>query len=122
MSSASDHSQAGTSKAAVRRFACGLCAHVTALAAAVMIGCAPTASQIAQTRAEQQWAADFRKAQQECIDHVPLACTRFENALAAQQAYTLYYYSKTIPGVSTPVTVPVAIGMPHFSGGMGGFR
>jgi hypothetical protein len=126
MSSAWDHSQGGTSKAAVRSFARGLCAYVTALAAAVMIGCAPTASQIAQTRAEQQWAGDFRKARQECIDHVPHACTRFENALAAQQAYTLYYYSKTIPGVSTPVftpvTVPVAIGMPRFSGGMGGFR
>jgi hypothetical protein len=97
-----------------------------ALAAAVMIGCAPTASQIAQTRAEQQWAADFRKARQDCIDNVPHACTRFENALAAQQAYTLYYNSKTIPGVSTPVftpmTVPVAIAVPRFNGGMGGFR
>jgi hypothetical protein len=89
-----------------------------ALAAAGMMGCAPSASQIAQTRTEQKWAADFRTARQECIDHVPRACTRFENAMAAQQAYTLYYYSKTIPGVSTPVftpvTVPVAIGMPRF--------
>jgi hypothetical protein len=126
MSSVCDHSQAGTSKASVRRFVNGLCARVPALAAAVMIGCAPTASQIAQTRAEQQWAADFRKTRQECIDNVPRACTHFENALAAQQAYTLYYYSKTIPGVSTPVftpvTVPVAIAVPRFSGGMGGFR
>jgi len=91
-----------------------------------MMGCAPSASQIAQTRTEQRWAADFRKVRQECTYNVPRACTRFENALAAQQAYNLYYYSKTIPGVSTPVftpvTAPVAIGVPRFSGGVGGFR
>jgi hypothetical protein len=97
-----------------------------ALAAAAMIGCAPSASQIADTRTEQNWAADFRKARQECIDGVPHACTRFENELAEQRAYDLYYNSKTIAGLSTPVfatvTVPVAIGMPRFSGGMGGLR
>ena len=97
-----------------------------ALAVAVMMGCAPSASQIAQTRTEQRWAADFRTARQECIDNVPRACTRFENALAAQRAYNLYYYSITIPGLSTPVftpvTVPAAIAIPRFSGGMGGFR
>jgi lipopolysaccharide export LptBFGC system permease protein LptF len=96
------------------------------LAAAVMIGCAPSATQIAQTRSEQSWAADFRKSRQECVDNIPRACTRFENALAAQRAYNLYYYSKTIPGLSTsaftPVTVPVAIGLPRFSGGMAGLR
>jgi len=97
-----------------------------ALAAALMMGCAPSASQIAQTQTEQNWAGYFRKVRQECIDNVPRSCTRFESALAAQQAYDLYYYSKTIPGLSTPVftpvTVPVAIGVPRFSGGMGGFR
>jgi hypothetical protein len=97
-----------------------------ALAAAAMMGCAPSAGQIAQTRTEQQWATYFREARQECLDNVPHACTRFENALAAQQAYNLYYNSKTIPGVSTPaftpVTVPVAVGLPRFGGGMGGFR
>jgi hypothetical protein len=96
------------------------------LAAAIMMGCAPSVSQIAQTRTEQRWAADFRETRQECIDNVPRACTRFENALAAQRAYTLYYDSITIPGLSTPVftpvTVPVAIEVPRFSGGMSGFR
>jgi hypothetical protein len=97
-----------------------------ALAAALMVGCSPSASQIAQTRADQRWAVDFRNVRQECIDDVPRACTRFENVLAAQRAYNLYYNSKTVPGLSsplfTPVTVPVAISVPRFSGGMGGFR
>jgi hypothetical protein len=97
-----------------------------ALAAAVMMGCAPSASQLAQTRTEQSWATHFRQDRQECLDNVPRACTRFENELAAQRAYDLYYNSKTIPGLSTPafapVTVPVSIGVPRFSGGMGGFR
>ena len=91
-----------------------------------MMGCAPSASQIAQTRTQQSWAANFRKVRQECIDNVPGACTRFENELRELQAYNLYYNSKTIPGLSTPaftpVTVPAAIGMPRFSGGMGGIR
>jgi hypothetical protein len=91
-----------------------------------MVGCSPSASQIAQTQAEQRWAADFRNSRQECIDDVPHACTRFENALAAQRAYTLYYNSITVPGLASPVfttvTVPVAISIPRFSGGMGGFR
>jgi len=99
---------------------------VMALAAAAMMGCAPSASQIAQAKTEQNWAAYFRNVRQECIDNVPHACTRFEDALRAQQAYAMYYYSKTIPGLSTPVftpvTVPVAVGIPRFSGGMGGFR
>jgi hypothetical protein len=67
-----------------------------ALATAVMMGCAPSASQMSQTQTEQRWDAYFRKVRQECIDEVPRACTRFENALAAQQAYNLYYNSKTI--------------------------
>jgi hypothetical protein len=97
-----------------------------ALAAAAIMGCTPPADQIAQTRTEQSWAANFRKVRQECIDNVPHACTNFENDLKELQAYNLYYNSKTIPGLSTPVfvpvTVPVAIGIPRFSGGMGGFR
>jgi hypothetical protein len=97
-----------------------------ALAAVAIMGCAPSASQIAQNQTEQSWAAYFRKVRQECMDNVPHACTSFENALAAQRAYNLYYDSKTIPGLSTPVfapvTVPVAIGTPRFSGGVGGFR
>jgi hypothetical protein len=97
-----------------------------AMAVAAMMGCAPSARQITQTQTEQSWAAYFRNARQECIDNVPGACTRFENALAAQRVYNLYYNSKTIPGLSTPaftpVTAPVAIGVPRFSGGMGGFR
>jgi hypothetical protein len=97
------------------------------VAVTIMIGCAPTASQIAQNRNEQQWAAYFRKVRQECIDDVPGACKRFEDALVAQRAYTLYYDSKTIPGLATPtfttVTVPVAVGLPRFNGGgMGGVR
>jgi hypothetical protein len=113
-------------KACARQSAHRLCVQVMALATAVMMGCAPSASQMSQTQAEQRWAAHFREVRQECIDDVPGACTRFENALAAEQAYDLYYNSKTIPGLSspvfTPVTVPVAIGVPRFSGGMGGFR
>jgi hypothetical protein len=97
-----------------------------ALAAVSLMGCAPSASQIAQTRTEQSWAAYFRKVRQECIDNVPGGCTRFEHALAVEEAYSLYYYSKTIPGLSTPVftsmAVPGAIAVPRFSGGMGGFR
>jgi hypothetical protein len=97
-----------------------------AMAAAALMGCAPSAGQIAQTRSEQQWSTYFRKARQECLDRVLGACARFENALEAQRAYSLYYNSKTIPGVSTPaftpVTVPIAVGLPRFSGGMGGFR
>ena len=97
-----------------------------ALVAAVLMGCAPSASQIAQTRTEQSWATLFRQDRQECLDNVPRACTRFEKELAAQRAYDLYYNSKTIPGLSTPaftpVTVPVSIGAPRFGGGMGGFR
>ena len=91
-----------------------------------MMGCAPSANQISQTQAEQKWAAYFRQARQECIDDVVGACTRFQNALAAQQAYTLYYNSTTIPGLATPVfapiTIPVAIGVPRFSGGVGGLH
>ena len=91
-----------------------------------MMGCAPSATQIAQTRTEQSWAANFRKVRQECIDNVPRACTNFENELRQLEAYNLYYNSKTIPGLSTPVfatvTVPASIGLPRFSGGMGGFR
>jgi len=97
-----------------------------ALAFAVRMGCALSASQISQNQAEQRWAAYFREVRQECIDDVPGACTRFENAFAAERAYTLYYNSKTIPGVSSPVftsvTVPAAIGLPRFGGGMAGFR
>jgi hypothetical protein len=96
------------------------------LVVAVLMGCAPSASQIAQTRTEQSWATHFRQDRQKCLDEVPRACTRFENELAAQRAYNLYYNSITIPGLSTPtfttVTVPAAIGLPRFSGGMGGFR
>jgi hypothetical protein len=99
---------------------------IASLTAVIMMGCAPSASQISQTQAEQRWAAHFREVRQDCIDNVPSACTRFENALAEQQAYSLYYNSKTIPGLSspvfTPVTVPAAIGVPRFSGGVGGFR
>lgn len=101
-------------------------ARLFALWAAVMIGCAPSSSQIAQTRTEQSWAIHFRKVRQDCLDNVQHACASFENALAAQRAYDLYYNSVTIPGLSTPaftsVTVPAAIGVPRFSGGVGGFR
>jgi len=117
VSSAGGNRRAGVLKA---------CARLIALGAVVLLGCAPSASQIAQTRTEQSWAADFRKFRQDCIDNIPHACTSFENALAAQRAYDLYYNSTTIPGLSTPafttVTVPVAIGVPRFGGGMGGFR
>jgi hypothetical protein len=103
-----------------------LCVQTMALATSVIMGCAPSTSQISQTQAEQTWAAYFRQVRQECIEDVPGACTRFENALSEQQAYSLYYNSKTIPGLSSPVfapvTVPAAMGMPHFSGSMGGFR
>jgi hypothetical protein len=96
------------------------------LASAAVVGCAPSASQVAQTRSEQQWAAYFRRTRQECIDEVPHACSRFENALTVQRAYGLYYDSKSIPGLSTPmftpVTVPVVTGLPRFSGGIGAFR
>jgi hypothetical protein len=126
LSAARGKRRAVTSKARARRCAHGLCAQMIVLAAAVMMGCAPSASQIAETRTDQSWAAEFRKDRQECIDNVPHACSRFENELTAQQAYNLYYNSKTIPGLATPtftpVTVPVAIGLPRFSGGMSGFR
>ena len=101
-------------------------AYILSFASAVVIGCAPSASQISQTQTEQSWAANFRKVRQDCIDNVPHACSRFENALEAQRAYTLYYNSTTIPGLATPtftiVTVPSVPGLPHFSGGMGGIR
>ena len=53
---------------------------------------------VAQTRTEQRWVTHFRQDRQECLDKVPHACMRFEDELAAQRAYNLYYNSITIPG------------------------
>jgi hypothetical protein len=93
------------------------------LLAAAVIGCTPTADQMSQANANQQWAAYFRQVRQECSEHVSGSCPRFQRALAAQEAYALYY-STTVPGLASPMFVPAVVTAVnvHLPSMGGGFR
>lgn len=80
---------------------------IAALAVVTSAACTPPAEQIAQARADQHWAAEFRQVRQQCSQQAPGSCVKFERFLVAQQAYTLYY-SRAVPGLASPMFVPAS--------------
>jgi hypothetical protein len=93
---------------------------VAASAALTIAACAPSAEQIAEAKADQHWAADFRHLRQQCSRDEPGSCAKFERLLIAQQAYILYY-SRAVPGLATHAFVPVS-GVSIHPVAIGGFR